>query len=98
MRNEKRNELTYWTYESDTYMVKFPFDKILSFTKLLKFKTKKEASTEKFLSDYMVYKEGLKGSPVFIQKQMKREEFDLFIKENKKQMKEEEIEINKLKQ
>lgn len=98
MRNEKRNELSYWTYESGTYMVKFPFDSILEFKKLLGFKTKKEASSSKFLSEYMVYKQGLKGKPVFIQKQIEREVFDSFLKENKKELKEKEIEINKLKQ
>jgi len=98
MKKMNENELTYWTYETGTYMVKFPFKHILSFKKLLNFKTKKEAKSEKFLSDYMVYKEGLKGSILFIQKQIDRELFDTFIKENKKQLNEDEIEINKLKQ
>ena len=93
-----RKDLSYWDYESDTYMVKLPFDEILNFKSLLGFKTKKEASSSKFLSNYMVYKQGLRGSPLYIQTQIKRDVFVSFIKEYKKELKENEIEIIKLKQ
>jgi len=98
MKNVNTLELTYWNYESDTYMVKIPFDNILLFKKILKIKTKKEATENDFLSKYFVYKEGLKGSPIFIQSQFKRDEFEDFLKKNKKELKIHEVKITKLSQ
>jgi hypothetical protein len=98
MKNEKNNELKFWVYKPETYMVKIPFDEILSFKNLLGFKTKKEASSSKFLSNYIIYKEGLKGKPIYIQTQIEREKFDSFLKENRKELREKGIEIIKLKQ
>lgn len=90
------NDLNYWSYDKGTYMVKVPFDFITLFKKLLGFDTKKEACSEEFLNDFMIYKKGFKGSPTYIQKEMDRKVFDSFLKKNKKKLKEKDVIINKI--